>query len=115
MYSLTVTDFNGCTANDEAGINKAEYECYFIPTIFSPNADKNNDIFHVMAHGVKTFTMFIYDRWGNEIFATTDINDGWNGTYKGMNMNDGAYAYYIKLEYNNGSVKEIKGNITLIR
>ncbi len=115
MYSLTVTDFNGCIANDEAGINKAEYECYFIPTIFSPNADKNNDIFHVMAHGVKTFTMFIYDRWGNEIFATTDINDGWNGTYKGMNMNDGAYAYYIKLEYNNGSVKEIKGNITLIR
>ena len=114
-YSVTITDANGCSSTDAITINNSEYDCFFIPTIFSPNGDGVNDVLYVRGHGIKEFLLKIYDRWGNLIFESTDQNIGWDGTYKGKPMNTGAYAYHLKIVFINGTEKEIKDNITLIR
>ncbi len=114
-YSLTVYDANGCSATKSAIINKGEHDCFFVPTIFSPNGDGNNDVLYVRAHGVKEMLFRIYDRWGNIIFESTSINIGWDGSYNGKPMNTGAYAYHLKLTFLNNTEKEIRSNVTLIR
>ncbi len=115
MYSLTVTDANGCSASQTTTINKGEHDCFFIPTVFSPNGDGNNDVLYVRAHGVKEMIFRIFDRWGNMIFESTTPAVGWDGTYKGKPMNAGAYAYYVKISFVNSTEKEIRDNVTLIR
>ncbi|MEP7319032.1 MAG: T9SS type B sorting domain-containing protein [Panacibacter sp.] len=56
----------------------------------------------------------IYDRWGNVIFRTTDINKGWDGTYLGKNLDTGTFVYLIKGSLL-GKAMTVKGTVTLIR
>ncbi len=114
-YSVTITDAKGCSVTGTALIQKGEYDCFFIPTVFSPNGDGNNDILYIRGHGIKEMIFRIYDRWGNMIFESTNPQLGWDGNYKGKPMNAGAYAYYAKIVFVNGTEKEIRNNITLIR
>ncbi|MCX7863346.1 MAG: gliding motility-associated C-terminal domain-containing protein [Bacteroidales bacterium] len=114
-YTVTISDANGCTTTGTANILRGEHECFFIPTIFSPNGDGNNDVLYVRGHGIKELLFRIYDRWGNLIFESTSPQTGWDGTFKGKPMNAGAYAYIVKIKFYNGTEKEIKDNITLIR
>jgi|YNPMSStandDraft_1061717.scaffolds.fasta_scaffold07221_3 gliding motility-associated-like protein len=114
-YSLTISDANGCSTTGTAIITKGEHDCFFIPTVFSPNGDGANDVLYVRGHGIKELIFRIYDRWGNMIFESTSPQVGWDGTYKGKPMNAGAYAYYAKIVFANGTEKEIRENITLIR
>jgi gliding motility-associated-like protein len=57
----------------------------------------------------------IFDRWGNKVFETENINQGWDGAYKGQPMNAGTYVYVLHAILNDGSLIEKKGNITLVR
>lgn len=114
-YSVTITDANGCSTSGSASIQRGEYDCFFIPTVFSPNGDGNNDVLYVRGHGIQEMIFRIYDRWGNMIFESTNPQLGWDGNYKGKPMNAGAYAYYAKIVFVNGTEKEIRDNITLIR
>lgn len=87
----------------------------FVPTGFTPNNDGRNDVLRVIGTTVKTLDFGIYNRWGERIFYTTDIRRGWDGTVKGMQQNPGTYAYYLKAELLDGSIRIKKGTITLIR
>lgn len=114
-YSVTINDANGCSTTALAVIQRGEHDCFFIPTVFSPNGDGANDVLYVRGHGIKEMLFRIYDRWGNMIFESVSPQNGWDGTYKGKPMNGGAYAYYAKIVFANGTEKEIRSNITLIR
>ncbi len=89
----------------------------FIPNAFSPNGDGNNDEFHVqIGPDVTGLLLTIYDRWGQEIFRTTELRAGWNGTYGDkQNANIGTYQYVLKLRYRDNSQDMHKGDINLIR
>ena len=88
-----------------------------VPDIFTPNGDGDNDVIYVKGWGIKKLLEFsIYNRWGEKVFTTTDINVGWDGTYKGKRQNMDTYAYYVKVEtYIDPQPLTKKGNITLIR
>jgi gliding motility-associated-like protein len=87
----------------------------FIPNAFSPNKDGRNDILYVRGSCINTMDFVIYDRWGNKVFESTNINYGWDGTYKGENENTAVFAYYLHATLQDGSMVDKKGNVSLIR
>ena len=91
----------------------------------SPNGDGVNDRFMVEINkqpGITEVTEFrIFNRWGEEVFKASD-NSGWNGNIDGTEDNEGGipapmdiYYYFIKVSYNDGTVQEFKGELTLLR
>ena len=87
---------------------------YFIPNVFTPNNDGNNDNFYVeMQEGVTVLEFTVYDRWGEK------VHDGlypWEGTYKGKPAPEGVYVYVIKLQLAT-NVEPIRrtGSVSLVR
>jgi len=88
----------------------------FIPNSFSPNGDGVNDVLFVRATGIKNILVRIYNRWGEKVFETYDINKSWDGTYKGKPLNTGVFAWYAEVEFNDDNkIVYRKGNVTLVR
>jgi gliding motility-associated-like protein len=88
----------------------------FIPNAFTPNGDGNNDVFNIRL-GVDAvgMEMRIFDRWGNEVFLSNTLEDGWDGTFKGKGMDIGTYQYLVKVKFRDKSVETYKGDVSLIR
>jgi gliding motility-associated-like protein len=95
----------------------------YIPNIFSPNDDGENDWFTVYADlkGVKQVKQFqIFDRWGDQVFQRENFqpNDptlGWDGRYRGQEMNPAVFVYYAIVEFIDGQEVLFKGDVTLMR
>jgi len=87
----------------------------FIPNAFSPNGDGGNDKFLVRGGGINNILIKVYDRWGNKVFVTKNINDSWDGTNKGKLLNAGVYVYYVTGSFNNGEAIDLKGNVSLVK
>ena len=122
IYYLTVTDANGCVSKDSVLITVSQEVVVYVPTLFSPNNDGENDKLYVYGDGVFNLKFVIYDRWGEKVYETEEviqngdvkgaITSGWNGTYRNKKMNPAVFAYY--LESNDGTIIK-EGNITLIK
>jgi gliding motility-associated-like protein len=86
------------------------------PTGFTPNGDNINDEFGpVNPRFLKNYELHIYNRWGEEIFSTTNPFEYWKGTYKDKEVEPGVYAYVARYKNILNEEKVTKGNITLIR
>jgi gliding motility-associated-like protein len=96
---------------------KAEF-AFYVPNAFTPNNDGNNDIFLPKGIGFEEgrFLMLIFDRWGQEIFKTEDINQGWDGSVKGNAIvaEQGVYAYKIMVGDKLGVDHKIVGHVTCL-
>jgi gliding motility-associated-like protein len=93
-----------------------EYIYQYIPSVFSPNGDGLNDVFRVIHLQYQRLTEFrVFDRWGHEVFSTTDPAQGWDGKYKGEPQDPGVYTYLIRVGLPNGRYHTYKGDITLMR
>jgi gliding motility-associated-like protein len=122
IYSAQLTDKNGCTATDRIGVF-VEIKKPYIPNAFSPNGDGNNDVFTIFIDPkliLKVNFLRVYDRWGNLVFdqqdfKPNDITTGWNGAYRGKDMNSDVFAYVCEIEYKNGQKILYKGDVTLTR
>jgi gliding motility-associated-like protein len=115
-YLYSVSAF-GCSTRDSVLVTVDPYFLLQIPTAFSPNDDGVNDIFHIIRSlNVKSIEEFaVFDRWGQKVFSTDMISEGWDGNYKGHKQDIGVYVWYVKgLTYDNQEVFR-KGNVTLIR
>ena len=121
-YTITVIDENGCLAMDDITIFVERVRPVFIPNVFSPNEDGNNDIFYIQAGPqvtqIKSF--YIYSRWGESLFEVQNFqpNDptfGWNGTHRGQEVNTGVYVFIAEVEFIDGQVLIYKGDVTLLR
>jgi gliding motility-associated-like protein len=91
------------------------YNWLYLPTIFSPNHDGCNDMFYVRSPDIQEMDLLIFDRWGEVVFHTGDINEGWDGTYKGRDCDPAVYAYMVKALFLNGNEVIKKGTFTLLR
>jgi gliding motility-associated-like protein len=89
----------------------------FVPNAFHPGSGNENNEFNPFKAFVKgeTFTLDIYNRWGELVFHNTDPKKGWNGAYKGSAAPEGVYVYYFKVTGTNEAQIERKGTLTLIR
>jgi gliding motility-associated-like protein len=93
----------------------------FIPNTFSPNGDGANDVFYPRGTGLFNIkTLRIFNRWGEVVFekggfAANDVSAGWDGTYKGLQLNPDVYVYTADILCDNKTILTLKGNIALIR
>jgi gliding motility-associated-like protein len=87
----------------------------FIPDIFSPNGDLNNDVFYIRGKGIVYMDLIIYDRWGQKMFETSDPLVGWDGTNRDNPMPSGTYVYHVSVALNSGHRESYQGNFVLIR
>ncbi len=122
QYYLQVSDTNGCVLIDTVVISVNYCNSYIkAPDAFTPNGDGTNDHFTVFGKYVSDYQIKIYNRWGEEVYSSTDINElndlsrGWDGTYKGKLQDVGTFVYYITGKDLNGKSIFEKGNVTLIR
>ncbi len=121
IYTLTVTDQNtGCIIEENISvrfINLCSEKAFYIPNIFSPNGDGVNDNFKIIAERPEEFNEIrLFDRWGNQLYASDNILDAWDGTYKGEPLMPGVYVYridYTCLE--TGEQLNVYGDITVMR
>jgi gliding motility-associated-like protein len=88
-----------------------------VPNAFTPNGDGVNDVFHILGSPqINNITFCVYNKWGARIFCTSNLQDGWNGTFNGKECEIGTYAWvcsYTSIEDNKQHLQ--KGNVTLIR
>lgn len=87
----------------------------FIPNTFTPNRDGINDVLMVRSNAVQALYFAVYNRWGERIFETRNLNIGWDGTIGTANAEQGVYGWYIEAECYNGRKTFKKGNVTLLR
>lgn len=87
----------------------------FVPNTFTPNKDRQNDTLFVRGLKVTEVYFAIYNRWGELVFETTDVRNGWDGSYKGRDADVGVFGWYLKARCVNGEERFKKGNVTLIR
>ena len=116
-YCVEVIDAKGCRDTDCLTIT-VEVSCsdIYIPTVFSPNEDGQNDqecIFE--ADCLKSTVFAIYDRWGEKIFETNNPKVCWDGIYKNIKMIEEIFIYYLEATFFNGEGITKKGNILLIK
>jgi gliding motility-associated-like protein len=115
-YTAIVIDSLGCHDTIRFSV-KAERElCVFIPTAFSPNQDKVNDVWKIPFFGeyYPKGVIYVYDRWGELIFKSEEgYPKPWDGTYKGMPLPVDSYHFIIDL--NNKKDDPITGQVTIIK
>jgi gliding motility-associated-like protein len=92
-----------------------EKNIFYLPNIFSPNNDGHNDKLFVRGENINNIEFKIYDRWGELVFETNDINRGWDGKYKTKNCSEGVYTFIANVTFTNGETTIMKGNVTIIR
>ena len=119
IYSVTITDENGCMSIMEILVTVLQPSCdetdIYLPNAFTPNGDTTNDVLFVRSNFVSELEFFVFNRWGEEIFRTTDINRGWDGTYNGELLTPDVYAYCLKVTCPNDEKYVKTGNVSLLR
>lgn len=115
-FVVTGIDKNGCRSNDTIQVNVIYDNVIIIPTAFSPNGDGRNDRFKPGNLAYKKLQEFrVFNRWGQEVFSTTDPKDGWDGSFKGQQQDIGTYYYVIRVVTPDNKQRFFKGDVTLIR
>jgi len=116
IISLMVTNELGCvdTITREVCVdNRVEI---FVPNIFSPNGDGNNDFVIVEAYGIREMTWTIFSRWGEKVFEAQSTDAYWDGTYRGKPMDPGVFI--VQMRYSDlatGKAGEHISTVTLVR
>lgn len=121
-YTVVATDANGCTATSEVSITVTKVRRIYVPNAFSPNNDGINDQLTVFAGGqVSNIRVFqIFNRWGGHVyerfnFSPNDNALGWDGRFKGKEMNPGVFVWFAEVEFLDGHVEIFEGDVTLVR
>ena len=121
-YTVVVTDSGGCFSVPSYYRFEVKPETTIdVPTAFTPNGDGNNDLIFVRGWGIKSLIEFkVYNRWGQLVFETSDIKQGWDGYFNGKQQNNDTYTYHAVVEtwlVVNGAntIKEKTGAFNLVR
>ncbi len=116
LYKLYTITEKGCEKQSQILIRRYAGPELYIPTAFTPNNDGVNDRFKVTPIGIKSFGyLAVYNRWGQLIFRTTNYNDSWDGTLKGVRLSPDTFVYVAQaIDYRGKSMLR-KGTVTLIR
>lgn len=87
----------------------------FYPRAFTPNNDNLNDVFNVYGQFIDEFEMSIFNRWGELMYTTNEISEGWDGTFKGNQMPEGTYTFIVKIFDRAGRNIKESGSVLLLR
>ena len=112
-----VTD-KGCVDSICKEIKIKEDNSVYVPNSFTPNGDNINDnllpIFF-NPNFIKTYTFSVYNRWGQQIYSTNSVNNGWDGLHKGVKAKTDTYVWNISFKDKDGNAKELTGHVLLLK
>ena len=118
IYKVVVSK-KGCKEEKTIRINVDNVNCgepnIFVPNAFTPNNDGNNDILKVRGRWISKLQFVVYNRWGQEMFTTTDLNNGWNGVFKGNEVAPDVYNYFLQVTCLDNKIFTKRGNTSLIK
>ena len=120
-YTVTISDENGCVTERTVTVVVLTRACdepfIFFPNAFSPNNDGENDMLRVRARDafVDEVYWIVYNRWGEKVFESNDLNEVWDGRFNGELVSPDAYGYYLRVTCTDGDVFEKRGNVTVLR
>ncbi|HET6993445.1 MAG TPA: gliding motility-associated C-terminal domain-containing protein, partial [Chitinophagaceae bacterium] len=115
-YHVKATTPNGCSATDDITIKVYQGPDIYVPSAFTPNDDRLNDLLIATPVGIKTFRYFsVLNRWGQRIFYSSDPRHGWDGTLAGIRQDSGIYVWLAEGTDEKGNVIQRKGTVMLIR
>ena len=122
-YYLTVSTDQGCESSANVQVAVRKERGIYIPNSFSPNGDGINDVFMVFTKpdivaNIRSFLVF--SRWGETVyqfynFPPNDPQYGWDGKYRGEEMNPAVFAFWVEVEFVDGVVQFYKGDVTLVK
>ena len=113
---LVVTNSSGCTDSIQFPIRIKDETSIYIPNAFTPNGDGLNELFTAYGVNWRTFQMWIFDRWGKELYFSNNPEKGWNGLdpTTGEVMAQGVYVYRIRIVDNSNKPKVFLGHVNLL-
>lgn len=116
-YQLEVRDAGGCVGKETITIYPRDCAigCY-VPTAFTPNHDGKNDVFRPLLFGnVKKYQFTVYNRWGQIVFQSIEVNRSWDGTVGGVLLDPNVFVWTCTYQFEGEEVKTVKGTVALIR
>lgn len=119
-YTITqiVSNTFGCKDTISKPVEIKPAYTFYIPNAFSPNEDGKNDLFKGEGIGIQEFNMWIFDRWGNMIFYTNDLDNGWDGKFQGRSdktvMQD-VFVWKVQLKDVFNKKHDLKGTVAVVR
>jgi len=121
-YTVDISAGSGestCSITDEITISAFCPFTFYVPNAFTPNGQKPNNVFYAYGTQILAFELIIYDRWGLVVFTSNDLYKGWDGTYKGREVQQDVYVWKanFKVETYDGSTEEHSktGHVTVVR
>ena len=115
-YQIKIYMISGCSSTDTLLVRIHNSNTFYLPTVFSPNGDGLNDKLMVNYVGIREIKYFrIYNRWGNKLFETKSMFDGWDGTANGVKQPMESYNWVIEAIDVNGKSVNRQGTVTLLR
>jgi gliding motility-associated-like protein len=121
-FIIKVTSDSGCVSKDTVTIFvECKYANLLLPTAFSPNRDGKNDFFHPITRGIKSITKFVvFNRYGQTMYEAKDLKinqktSGWDGKYKGIDQEPGAYVFMLEVVCDLGEIITKKDSFLLLR
>ena len=117
-YTVNASDTNGCRAIDSVTVFVNKTYNLYVPNAFSPNGNGVNDYYQIFGDKAswKYVDIKIFDRWGEKVFESTDLDFKWDGTYRGLMQEPDVFVYILNVTFIDGHDTGIlKGSITLIR
>ncbi|MGB3949356.1 MAG: gliding motility-associated C-terminal domain-containing protein [Bacteroidia bacterium] len=120
-YDVTLFAYNASGCNDSVThtVVVQDIVTLYIPKAFTPNANGTNETFVISAFGIveTAFEFAIFDRWGNQLFKTNNMNEGWNGTKNntGEKMQVDVYVYRLQYKDIIGKMHTATGHVSLLR
>ncbi len=112
---LTVENAGGCSDTSEITICYKDTVILYVPSAFTPNNDGLNDVFQWNSFGSSQIAVNIYNRWGEIIFISNDINGFWDGKINGIDCPEGIYIAYIKYRGKRVATKTLTQSLMLLR
>ncbi|MCB0643393.1 MAG: gliding motility-associated C-terminal domain-containing protein, partial [Phaeodactylibacter sp.] len=123
VYRVEVILEGDCRSADEVQVVVDERPDVYVPNIFSPNGDGQNDVFLIFARNgsVREIRQFlVFSRWGEVVYTYTHFqpNDpayGWDGRFKDKAMDPAVFTWFAEVEMLDGRIELFKGDVTLVR
>lgn len=114
---VTATNSLGCSTQSNLLMQlvPCDQTLLWVPNSFTPNGDGINDRFTPKGVNLRYYEMTVYDRWGQELYFTRNINGGWNGRFRGRMCPPGVYNYKIVYQDNQNYYKTLTGKAVILR
>jgi len=115
-YIVTASTSAGCRGVASVTLKVYKGPDIYMPTGFTPNSDGKNDKFHPLTVGIKKINYFrVFNRWGQMVFSSSKLNDGWDGKLGGIQQSNGVYVWVVQGISIDNRVITKKGTVMLIR